>query len=59
MLYAWDPSKNITYDTFLTVSYPETIVIDAKQRQRRKYPTPINWDKDEIRAYLKELKEAK
>jgi thiol-disulfide isomerase/thioredoxin len=59
VLYAWDPNKAITYDMFLTVSYPESIIMDAGLKMRRKYPLPIDWDKQDIRAYLKEMKESK
>jgi thiol-disulfide isomerase/thioredoxin len=59
VLYAFDPSRAITYDEFLTVRYPETIIIDARQRMRRKFPVPVDWGGEAIRAYLKELKAEK
>lgn len=59
VLYAWDPKKEITYDLFLTVSYPESIIIDSTQHMRRKYPLPVDWDKPDIRSYLQEVREMK
>lgn len=59
VLYAWDPTKAITYDLFLTNSYPESIVIDATQRMRRKYPAPVDWDSKEVRDYLAAVKAGK
>jgi thiol-disulfide isomerase/thioredoxin len=59
VLYAWDQTRMITYDLFMTTTYPETIIIDPTGRQRRKFPAPVDWDNKEVRSYLQELKEGK
>ena len=38
VFYAWDPTKSIIYDTFLTVSYPETIIIDTNLQHAPQVP---------------------
>lgn len=56
VLYAWDPDKAITYDLFFTSLYPESILIDAKQNLRRKFPGAVDWESEVVRSYLKEAK---
>jgi len=59
VLYAWDPSRTITYDQFLTISYPETIFIDGSGHMRRKVSAPLDWSNKGVKEYLQELRSTK
>lgn len=55
LLFGWDKDKKITYDLFMTVAYPETIILDKQHRLRRKIPGVAEWQNKELEAYLQQL----
>ncbi|MBP7251872.1 MAG: TlpA family protein disulfide reductase [Alphaproteobacteria bacterium] len=55
LLLGWDKDKKITYDLFMTVAYPETIILDKQHRLRRKIPGVAEWQSKELQAYLRQL----
>jgi len=55
VLYAFDPKKTLTLDVFQTVQYPESIMLDAAHHLRRKFSGPVDWSKNDIKNYLRQL----
>lgn len=55
LVFAWDKDKKITYDLFMTVAYPETIILDKQHRLRRKIPGVAEWQGKELQDYLQRL----
>ena len=53
--FAFDPKKQIAYDVFMTALYPETIILDAQLRMRRKIPGPAAWDDPNLRQQLRDF----
>lgn len=48
VLYAFDPNKTISFDTFQTDVYPESIVVDPKQNMQRKFAGTVNWNNPDV-----------
>jgi thiol-disulfide isomerase/thioredoxin len=53
--FAFDPQQKIAYDVFMTAVYPESIVLDAQLRMRRKIPGPADWAAPELRQQLRDF----
>lgn len=52
---AFDPQQKIAYDVFMTAVYPESIILDAQLRMRRKIPGPTDWAAPELRQQLRDF----
>lgn len=52
--FAHDPRKKIAYDLFMTAVYPETILLDAQLRLRRKIPGAADWNDAGLRQDLRD-----
>lgn len=53
--HAFDPTRIITYDTFQTIQFPETIILDREHNMVRKFSGPVAWKNIEITAFLTRL----
>ena len=52
ILYAYDPDRTLTYDVFQTALYPETVILDAAHRLRKKYSGVADWQDKDTRAEI-------
>ena len=55
VVFAWDPTLEITQQTFNVVRLPETFIIDKDARIVRKVVGSAAWEKGEIDDYLRAL----
>ena len=46
----FDPQKTLTYDTFQTALYPETVVLDKTHGLYKKYPGVVDWEDPSVKA---------
>jgi hypothetical protein len=52
VLFASDPDKKISFETFQTMVLPESIVLDKQQNMRRKFAGGVNWGNKAITSLL-------